>query len=63
MEKGTVIVGLVLLVIVVLIVVRMIRQSQKSAACGSGCCDCPIASRCARTNDKELPTLPFSIDK
>ena len=63
MEKGTIIVGLILLAIVVLIVVRMIRQAKKSGACGGGCCDCPVASRCARTNDKGLPTLPFTIDK
>ncbi len=63
MEKGTIIVGLILLAIVVLIVVRMIRKAKQSAACGGGCCDCPLASRCVRTNDKDLPTLPITIDK
>lgn len=63
MDKGTIIVGLVLLAIVVLIIVRMIRKAKQSAACGSVCCDCPVASRCAKVKDENLPTLPFTVDK
>lgn len=63
MNPGTIIVGLVLLGIVALIIVRMVRQAKTNAECESGCIGCPIASRCAKGKDENLPTLPFAVDK
>ncbi|NLA80037.1 MAG: FeoB-associated Cys-rich membrane protein [Chloroflexi bacterium] len=62
MSTGTIIVGLVLLAVVAWIIVRMVRQAKANTDCESGCIGCPIASRCAKGKDENLPTLPFTVD-
>lgn len=63
MGKGTIIVGLVLLLIVAWIIVRMVQNARRNAPCGGGCGGCPLATKCVKGKEKNLPRLPFTLDQ